>query len=707
MYLLDSGYDWDYLVEPQEKGNSFLRHARAKVLGGCSSHNSCIAFWTPREDLDEWAAMGCTGWSAEECWPLIKRLETNDAPGDHHGRSGPVQHPHGPAGRPVRRRRPRGGRPGRPADVALQRGPHGDQRRRLVPDQLGGRQHADVVVARLPAPDHRQPAQPRVRTDVWASRVRLRRPAPRDRRRVPVRPTCSRTPSRRARREVILSAGAIDTPKLLMLSGIGPGAHLQEFGDRRAGRRAGRGREPRRPRRGHRAVGRRQPMIRTSTQWWEIGLFSTSEPGPRPARPDDALRLGAVRHEHRALGLPDDRERLLPDAERLPRALARHRAPALARLPRPRPRGPALLHRPRGPRRAGDALRRQARPARSSSQPAMAEWAAARARARARRGQPTTSSSTTSTRPTTPSTTRPCTARMGPDSDPDAVVDPRLRVRGVQGLRVADGSVMPFLPAINPCITTMMIGEKCADMLIQDARSAHDVERGSWRAADRAARRPRSPTSCASTRRSTRCDRRRRRARSRRPPRSSTTRPAPRSSPRAPSPSATCAWCAAAPSSSCSTGGCWTCSASASCSGTPRCSRACRPASPRARRGRHRLLPHPGRRRPRRCWAAPRRCGSSRARCWTAGASRAAGTRVPAARRPGAPARRRARAQAARSSARRRPAIREAAQRMTDGGRECAVVDLGEVGSGSSPTATCARAWSPAGCPPTRPSRRR
>jgi choline dehydrogenase-like flavoprotein len=56
MYLLDSGYDWDYLVEPQEKGNSFLRHARAKVLCGCSSHNSCIAFWTPREDLDEWAA---------------------------------------------------------------------------------------------------------------------------------------------------------------------------------------------------------------------------------------------------------------------------------------------------------------------------------------------------------------------------------------------------------------------------------------------------------------------------------------------------------------------------------------------------------------------------------------------------------------------------------------------------------------------------
>src|SRR5438045_7586257 len=62
-----------------------------------------------------------------------------------------------------------------------------------------------------------------------------------------------------------------------------------------------------------------------------------------------------------------------------------------------------------------------------------------------------------------------CTARMGPDGDRMAVLDPRLRVRGVAGLRVADGSAMPFLPAINPCITTMMIGEKCADMVAEDA----------------------------------------------------------------------------------------------------------------------------------------------------------------------------------------------------------------------------------------------
>jgi choline dehydrogenase len=61
------------------------------------------------------------------------------------------------------------------------------------------------------------------------------------------------------------------------------------------------------------------------------------------------------------------------------------------------------------------------------------------------------------------------TARMGAAGDPQAVLDPRLRVQGVTGLRVADASVMPFLPAVNPNITVMMIGEKASDLLAQDA----------------------------------------------------------------------------------------------------------------------------------------------------------------------------------------------------------------------------------------------
>jgi choline dehydrogenase len=58
-----------------------------------------------------------------------------------------------------------------------------------------------------------------------------------------------------------------------------------------------------------------------------------------------------------------------------------------------------------------------------------------------------------------------CSVPMGAPDDPDAPLDPQLRVKGVRGLRVADGSAMPFLVAVNPCITTMMIGEKCADMI--------------------------------------------------------------------------------------------------------------------------------------------------------------------------------------------------------------------------------------------------
>ena len=63
------------------------------------------------------------------------------------------------------------------------------------------------------------------------------------------------------------------------------------------------------------------------------------------------------------------------------------------------------------------------------------------------------------------------TARMGPDSDPMAVVDARLRVRGVQGLRVADASVMPLPISGATNAATIMIGEKAADMLVQDAKA--------------------------------------------------------------------------------------------------------------------------------------------------------------------------------------------------------------------------------------------
>ena len=336
MYLLDSGYDWDYLIEPQAKGNSFMRHARAKVLGGCSSHNSCIAFWTPKEDLDEWAAMGCEGWSSAECWPLIKRLETNDGPGDHHGRDGPVNirtvPPDDPCGVALLEAAAQAGLPTSRYNegFTVTNGAGWFQINSAADNTRMSSSHAYLhpIIGKRPNLE--------IRTHCWVNRVAIeggRATAveyltPDLLTHASGQGAAGGDPQRRRDRHAEAADAVRGRPRRAP-SGVR---------DRDARRLARRRREPRRPRRGDRPVGRQEadgPQLHPVVGDRPVRDLDGAA---RPTRPDDALRLGAVRHEHRAVGLSDDRERVLPDAERLPRPVARDGAAAHTRFPRPRPR---------------------------------------------------------------------------------------------------------------------------------------------------------------------------------------------------------------------------------------------------------------------------------------------------------------------------------------------------------------------------------
>ena len=466
MFLLDSGYDWDYLVEPQEKGNSFLRHARAKVLGGCSSHNSCIAFWTPKEDLDEWAATGCEGWSSADCWPLIRRLETNDGPGDHHGHDGPVNirtvPPEDPCGVALLDAAVAAGLPTSRFNEGhtVTNGAGWFQINSAADNTRMSSSHAYLH----PILDSRPNLE--IRTHCWVKRVAIE--GGRATAVEYLTPDLLTQASVRARREVILSSGAIDTPKLLMLSGVGPGEHLQEFGIEPLVDSPGVGSNLDDHVEGIVQWDAKKPMIRHSTQFWEIGVFATSEEGLD--RPDLMMHYGSVPFDMNTArwGYPTTENGfcLTPN---VCRGRSRGTVRLRSRDYRDRARvDPRYFTDPDGHDERVMAFgMRLAR--KIVAQSPMAEWAGAEL---APGPDAQTDDELIDYMHKTHNTVYhpACTAKMGPDSDPMAVVDPRLRVRGVRGLRIADGSILPFLPAINPCITTMMIGEKCSDMIKEDAQ---------------------------------------------------------------------------------------------------------------------------------------------------------------------------------------------------------------------------------------------
>ncbi|MCP9276058.1 GMC family oxidoreductase [Mycolicibacterium arenosum] len=460
MHLLDSGYDWDYPVEPQERGNSFMRHARAKVLGGCSSHNSCIAFHPPAECLDEWVEMGATGWGSDEILPLVRRLtETvglRDVPPDD------------PCGAAVLEAAAKVGLP----TVAFNRGEtvHKGAGWFQINAEEDGTRNSSSHAFLHPILGSRSNLE--VRTNCWVSEIlfdetnddsprRFARPSATGVRYQ--RPDLTGYDTVSARREVIITAGAIDTPKLLLLSGIGPAEQLREFGIPVRVDSPGVGSNLDDHVEGLVFWDAAQPMVTTSTQWWEIGLFTTVDEGS--AQPDLMMHYGSVPFDMNTLrrGYPttDNGFCLTPNVTQ---GRSRGTVTLRSRDFRDRPKvDPRYFTDPEGYDER--IMLTGVRLARTIAEQApLTPWIA---RELAPGPDAVTDDELLDYIHQCHNTVYhpAATARMGAAADPMAVLDPELRVKGVSRLRVVDASAMPKLPAVNPNITVMTMAEKCADLI--------------------------------------------------------------------------------------------------------------------------------------------------------------------------------------------------------------------------------------------------
>jgi choline dehydrogenase len=266
-----------------------------------------------------------------------------------------------------------------------------------------------------------------------------------------------------ARREVILCAGAIDTPKLLLLSGIGPAAELDELGIEPAVDLPDVGRHLVDHPEATVIVEASRPVPTGVLTDWEAGLFARTEPGL--AAPDVQIHFGTMPAEEWAVGRGN------PTAEHafwLTPSITRPRSEGVVRLRSRDPADPPRID----PRYYSDpegyderVILAGVKLARTLvEQPSLARWT--ERELLPGRDVATDAQLSEYARRRGTTVQHPAgTCRMGGAADPLAVVDPQLRVRGVARLRVADASVFPSMIGVNINLTCMMVGERCADLI--------------------------------------------------------------------------------------------------------------------------------------------------------------------------------------------------------------------------------------------------
>ena len=469
-------YDWGFRSEPEPHLNGRrLATPRGKVIGGSSSINGMVYVRGHARDFDHWAEEGAAGWAFADVLPYFKRME-NVKGGEQgwRGTDGPLH---------VRR-----GRRENPLYAAfIEAGRQAGFE--TTEDYNGSKQEGFGAMEQTIHRGRRwSTANAYLRPALKRGNVRLvrglaRRVAIEDRRAVGVEvETGGETRLFRARREVVLAASSINSPKLLMLSGIGPAAHLAAHGIEVVADRPGVGRNLQ----DHLELYIQQESTRPITLYSKLNLFSKALIGAEWLFFKSGL--GASNHFEAAafvrsaagVEYPDIQYHFIPVAIRYDgRAAAEtHGFQAHAGPMRSKARGSVTL-------RSGDPVdppvirfdymshpddwtefRRVIRLTREIfAQPAFDPF-------RGREISPgdhvqTDEALDAHIREHAESAYHPCgTCRMGRADDPRSVVDPACRVIGVDGLRVADSSIFPRITNGNLNAPSIMVGEKAADHIL-------------------------------------------------------------------------------------------------------------------------------------------------------------------------------------------------------------------------------------------------